>query len=147
MDPRVKLVAKAVSYGVLIFNEHDQMLLAHITGQKFWDIPKGAAEPDERPAAAALREVFEETGLRLNPQHLQVLGLHHYLPRKDLYLFKTTVSSVEYDLVACRCTSFFRHRRTGTLHPEVDDFRWVDVHAIESVCTPGMAALLTSLLV
>lgn len=140
-------MAKAISYGVLILNEHDQMLLAHVTGQKFWDIPEGAAEPDEQPAAAALREVFEETGLRLNPQHLQVLGLHLYLPGKDLYLFRTTVSSVECDIAACRCTSFFEHHRTGALHPEVDDFRWIDVHAIESLCTPRMAALLTSLLV
>ena len=52
---------KATSYGVLILNEHGQLLLAHATGRQYWDIPKGGAEAGESPREAAIREVQEET--------------------------------------------------------------------------------------
>lgn len=35
-----------------------------------WDLPGGGAEPGETPVACALRELAEETGLRLDPARL-----------------------------------------------------------------------------
>ncbi|WP_273502730.1 NUDIX hydrolase [Paracoccus sphaerophysae] len=35
-----------------------------------WDLPGGAREPGEGPRACALRELHEETGLRLDPARL-----------------------------------------------------------------------------
>lgn len=35
-----------------------------------WDLPGGGIEPGESPEDCALREVFEETGLRLSPDRL-----------------------------------------------------------------------------
>ncbi|WP_240517402.1 NUDIX domain-containing protein [Paracoccus salipaludis] len=35
-----------------------------------WDLPGGAREGDESPQACALRELLEETGLRLDPARL-----------------------------------------------------------------------------
>lgn len=35
-----------------------------------WDLPGGGREPGEGPRGCALRELYEETGLRLDPQRL-----------------------------------------------------------------------------
>lgn len=137
---------KLTSYGVLIFNEQQQLLVAHVTGKHFWDIPKGGAESGERAIDAALRETFEETGIALKPVDLHDLGLHPYLPAKNLHLFRTAVTRAVVDIATCKCTSFFAHHRTGHPTPEVDAFRWIDPQAIATHCTPKMAALLQALL-
>lgn len=51
----------------LVFDEAGRVLLAlHATGN-VWAAPGGAIDPDERPVDAAVREVWEETGLVVEP--------------------------------------------------------------------------------
>ena len=49
---------------VLAVDEQDRILLLHrhrfITDRAGWELPAGAADPDEDPAAAAARELAEE---------------------------------------------------------------------------------------
>ncbi len=137
---------KPVSYGVIILNEHNALLLAHVTDQSFWDIPKGGAEPGETPMQAALRETFEETGITLQPEALQDLGLMSYTPKKHLHLFKTQLQTSAWDVTLCRCTSFFPHHRTGVATPEADAFRWVAQKDISAHCTKNLTTVLTRLL-
>jgi 8-oxo-dGTP pyrophosphatase MutT (NUDIX family) len=136
---------KTTSYGVLIRNEHGQLLMAHATGQKHWDIPKGGAEEGESPRAAALREVQEETGIVLAPDSLEDLGRFKYLARKDLHLFGVVLPTRDCDITACRCTSFFPHHASGVMTPEVDRFKWVEVADIPSLAAKSMTALLRTL--
>ena len=134
-------MARQISYGVLIVNERGELLLAHVTGQRQWDIPKGAAEPGETPVQAALREAMEETGIALAPARLRELGRFAYTPNKDLHLFAARLASNEVDLGSCRCSSLFCDR-FGRTRPEVDAFRWAGAAEVAGLCTARMAAVL-----
>ncbi|MBT2305173.1 NUDIX hydrolase [Variovorax paradoxus] len=136
---------KTTSYGVLILNEQGQLLLAHATGQKHWDIPKGGAEEGESAREAAIREVREETGIDLAVNSMEELGRMLYLPRKDLHLFRAVLHTRDCDITACRCTSLFPHHASGAMTPEVDQFKWVDVADVPALAAKSMTALLRTL--
>jgi 8-oxo-dGTP pyrophosphatase MutT (NUDIX family) len=136
---------KTISYGVLILNEQGQLLLAHATGQKHWDIPKGGAEEGESAREAAIREVREETGIDLSVSSMEELGRMPYIPRKDLHLFRAVLHTRDCDIAACKCTSFFPHRTSGVMTPEVDRFKWVDVAEVPALAAKSMTALLRTL--
>ncbi|MEW1776942.1 NUDIX domain-containing protein [Streptomyces sp. NPDC086777] len=57
--------AETVAAGVLLFDEHDRVLLVDPTYKAGWEFPGGVVEPGEAPARAGVREVEEETGIRL----------------------------------------------------------------------------------
>jgi 8-oxo-dGTP pyrophosphatase MutT (NUDIX family) len=135
----------AVSFGVLVFDAHGRLLMAHATGRRYWDIPKGAAEPGETPREAALRELREETGLVLAPARLTEIGLRRYYAGKALHLFRAAVSSVEWDIDRCVCSSFFPHPRTGLPTPEVDRFRWATPAEALALAARSMSAVLRQL--
>ena len=78
--------AVKTSCGVIV-GDGERILLGHATRSPRWDIPKGEAEPGEDFAAAAARELHEETGLTVAPGELTALGVHAYLRGKDLALF------------------------------------------------------------
>lgn len=136
---------KTISYGVLIVNEQGQLLLAHATGQKHWDIPKGGAEAGESAREAAIREVREETGIELAADSLQDLGRMPYRPGKDLHLFRVFVHTRDCDVAACKCTSFFPHHASGVMTPEVDQFKWVDIADVPALAAKSMTAVLRTL--
>ncbi|MEU3556530.1 NUDIX hydrolase [Streptomyces fragilis] len=60
-EPRAETVAS----GVLLFDEQDRFLLVDPTYKPGWEFPGGVVERGEAPAQAGVREVAEETGLRL----------------------------------------------------------------------------------
>src|SRR5205807_5380639 len=80
------MAAKTTSCGVII-TDGKRLLLGHATGSPRWDIPKGMAEPGESFAAAAVRELQEETGLSVAETELRPLGVHAYRRGKDFALF------------------------------------------------------------
>lgn len=59
-EPRDVLAA-----GVVVFRQGKQVLLVHRPKYVDWSFPKGKLERWEHPAAAAVREVAEETGLHV----------------------------------------------------------------------------------
>ena len=79
-------MSNALSCGVIV-TDGERLLLGHATRSPRWDIPKGVAEPGEEPAAAASRELREETGLVVDPAALLPLGARPYRRGKDLALF------------------------------------------------------------
>ena len=134
--------ATRLSCGVILINEHDQLLLVHATGSRWWDLPKGLAEAGEAPLEAARRELLEETGIELDAAGWADLGRHRYRPGKDLHLFARRVHTRDVRVEACVCTSRFRHPRTGRMLPEADAFCWYEPAEVAGRCAASMTALL-----
>lgn len=110
--------AKSTSCGVII-TDGKRLLLGHATGSPRWDIPKGMAEPGESFAAAAVRELQEETGLSVRETELRPLGVHAYRRGKDLALFCWPAPELP-DPKQLTCTSHFP--LGGRMVPEFDRF-------------------------
>ncbi|WEH32148.1 NUDIX domain-containing protein [Streptomyces sp. AM 4-1-1] len=58
--------AETLAAGVLLFDEHDRVLLVDPTYKPGWEFPGGVVEPGEPPARAGIREVAEEIGIHLD---------------------------------------------------------------------------------
>ncbi|HEX2618767.1 MAG TPA: NUDIX hydrolase [Phototrophicaceae bacterium] len=54
----------------IIFNDAGEVLLQLRSDNHLWALPGGAIEPGEEPAEAAIREVWEETGLKVIPERI-----------------------------------------------------------------------------
>ena len=65
---RTRLLLPSVS--AHIFDESHRLLLLKHRDSGVWSTPGGAIEPDERPADALVREVWEEAGLLVAPRRL-----------------------------------------------------------------------------
>ena len=116
-------MAKRVSCGVIV-TDGKRILLGHATRSPRWDIPKGLAEPGESFAAAAVRELAEETGLAVAAAELRPLGVHTYLRDKDLALFVWKPPGLPSpDGLTCASTFTLPD---GTVLPEFDRFGLFD---------------------
>lgn len=56
---------KEKSYGAVIINEKGEFLLIKHQNGAHWDFPKGHKENDETDRETVIREVLEETGLKV----------------------------------------------------------------------------------
>ena len=110
---------RRTSCGVVV-TDGGSVLLGRFARRSLWDVPKGIAEAGEDFAAAAARELREETGLEAPTGALRGLGVHRYLPGKDLALFLWRVEAMPAP-EGLRCASFFR-ASDGALVPEFDAF-------------------------
>ncbi len=109
---------KVTSCGVLV-TDGARLLLAHATRSRRWDIPKGIAREGEDFLSAAVRELWEETGIQVNAEALLPLGIYRYLPAKDLALFQWQPDTMP-DPARLRCTS--RFAAGDRLLPECDRY-------------------------
>lgn len=118
-----------ISCGLLITRKN-KILLGHVTGKKFWDIPKGMKEENEDYITCCLREVKEETGLdfRSKKSEIKEIGLCKYSTSKDLYLFQYDLKSFR-NIESLKCTTYFDF--AGKEFSEIDDFKYVD---FEDIC-------------
>lgn len=58
--------AETLAAGVLLFDDEDRVLLVDPTYKPGWEFPGGVVEAGEAPSLAGIREVAEETGIRLS---------------------------------------------------------------------------------
>jgi predicted NUDIX family NTP pyrophosphohydrolase len=113
------MAAKTTSCGVIV-TDGVRVLLGHATRSPRWDSPQGAAEAGDSFAAAARRELAEETVLAAPEAALRPLGVHAYLRGKDLALF-AWVPPVLPDPAQLRCAAMVV-LPNGARFPEFDRF-------------------------
>jgi len=123
----------------------DRVLLLLHSEKRMWLPPGGHVEPDEAPAAAAVREVREETGLTVEVTSPRLpAGLDYAAPRPEASLeVEVEPGHVHLDLV------YFARPSPGTdphrLIPnkEAADLRWWTAEELAAGrATPAAAATL-----
>lgn len=63
---------KVISAGILLFREMPVRSFLLMRSKKRWDVPKGHIERGETETAGALRELYEETGIRAEQVRLDL---------------------------------------------------------------------------
>jgi 8-oxo-dGTP pyrophosphatase MutT (NUDIX family) len=133
---------KTNSSGILILNEFNQILVCHVTGQNFWDLPKGKMELNESPIQTAIRECKEECSLIFSESDLEDLGLFAYNKYKNLYLFKAKVRFDWIELDKLVCVAKFYDENKKMFIYEMDNYKWIHLNEIEKYCTESMIKVL-----
>ena len=144
-----------ISAGILLFRrraEDVQVLLVHPGGPFWakkddgaWSIPKGLAEEGEDWLAAAKREFFEETGMAIDGEFLD-LGAHKQPGGKTIVAFaqegdfdagslKSNMFSIEWPPRSGRRAEF----------PEVDKAAWVSLDQAIDKATQGQRPIIAAL--
>jgi 8-oxo-dGTP pyrophosphatase MutT (NUDIX family) len=107
-----------------------EIAVIHRPSQDDWTLPKGKLEAGETAEQAAVREVEEETGLRVRV--LRPMGCTAYADRKGR------------DKIVCYWVMWAEGGRF-TPNEEVDQLRWLTVEeALELLTYPADKALLAS---
>nr|WP_311526627.1 NUDIX domain-containing protein [uncultured Ralstonia sp.] len=131
----------SLSCGLVLLNEDAEVLLAHATETRHWDIPKGAPDPGENHRDTALRETREETGLMLDCHALIELGRIPYRRDKELHLFAARLRRADVALDTLTCTSMFNSYHTGRLIPEMDAYRWATADEVPRYASQSLTRL------
>jgi 8-oxo-dGTP pyrophosphatase MutT (NUDIX family) len=93
----------------LVFNDSGEVLLHRRSDNGQWAVIGGMVDPGEEPATAVVREVFEETGVRVEP--VRLTGV--YLTPVVTY---DNGDRAQYVVTVFRCRAL-----SGTPHPHDDE--------------------------
>jgi len=105
----------------------NKFLICHVTGQYHqtaWSLPKGLNENNETLIFTAGRELFEETGVKINYRDLKYIGLFNYYRNKDMALFEYKLPYI-ISTTNLYCSSMFYDKKTNMDKPEVDKYMYV----------------------
>lgn len=88
--------------GAIILNENNEILLQHRTDDNNWCIPGGGMDIGETVEETVLREVFEETGLRIREMSLFNIysgqsQYHKYPDGNEYYFVNIVFKASDYD--------------------------------------------------
>ncbi len=134
---RLLMREKHVRVRVLIRNDDGEVLLVRSWfGHQKWSLPGGGIRRNETPTEAAVREVYEETGIRVALGDMHELGAFIY-PHPDR---KFTVACYRVDMPK-RPAKLAHHRRLEML-----DVSWFPMAALpkEHSAVVDMAVALLS---
>lgn len=112
--------------------EHRVLLLRRGPGARYgdglWDLPVGKSDPGEPITRTAVRELYEETGVRVAPEDLEVAHVIH-----GAHSVQSPNGYLTVVFAAARWTGTARNREPGK-HREV---RWYDIDACPREFVPS----------
>lgn len=135
--------------GIFLYSTQTHKILAcHATKARWnlWSIPKGLKEENETSLDAALRELYEETGIDLRQEQgltAELLPKVTYRKQKkelEAFLFITDRDFSEH--------KFSCHSLVDFKYPEIDKWKWIGLdetgalHETQQQCIPLIKSLL-----
>ena len=121
---------------IVISEADDRILIGHAPNAtnkpNSWDFPKGHIQEGEEPITAAVRELYEETGLVIAPEDLTELNTISY-NGGAITFYKVYLPSIVTDL---KCNSYFE--MWGKRMPEFSKFDWVLADQLPSLLYKGL---------
>ena len=126
--------AATVTCGIYLYSKRIGKIVAcHATHAPWnnWSIPKGIPDEGEDAYTAALRELYEETGIELHKIH--VIAVHDLTAvtyQKQNKILESFLVVTDSDLSR---HSFVCHSLTEREFPEVDKWKWVSLDEAEIV--------------
>jgi ADP-ribose pyrophosphatase YjhB (NUDIX family) len=106
--------------------------------REVWGLPKGLRDEGETPQEAAIREVYEETGIKLH-QEGHVVFMHQYKTKNRVYSFHICcVQKVDIEKLKC-ITMVDEDQRN---YPEVDKYVMADFGMFKHLVFNSQARLL-----
>lgn len=137
---------KKVSAAVLI-SDGNRFLAIHPTGwsSNAWEIPKGSIDDGENAKQTAVREFYEETGVKINMSNLRKVGRYALRSDKDIILF--TYSTDDLPITASmRCLSSYHPNKLEgdyeTTLPEVDKWMYITPDQIDKYIRKEMRSMI-----
>ena len=132
VEPRSKLASGTVLYRIV--DGSVEVLLVHPSGnynrRAPWGIPKGAPNPEETLEAAARRETWEETGLEITSDLIDLGHVDYTRSKKRVHGYAAQAP----EGAAPRCASW-----------EVDKVEFIEITRARRIIHPDQAALLDRL--
>ncbi|AXK33274.1 NUDIX hydrolase [Streptomyces armeniacus] len=90
-----------VGFALVLLWRGDRVLMVYVDHRACWELPGGGIEPGERPRAAAVRELWEETGQRVPEAELRFVGFAKtYLGRLRRVLYGAVFTAVSPETAA-----------------------------------------------
>jgi ADP-ribose pyrophosphatase YjhB (NUDIX family) len=119
--------------GTFLFSNDNKLLICHPTNApklgNVYSIPKGICGANESFLDATIREVAEETGLKLDTTDMLFIGYSKYRKnKKTLVAFLCKLKNNSYEL-NLKCSSKFKLLTIEL--PEIDEFKWIDFEEID----------------
>ena len=135
-----------ITCGVFLVDSDNKLLIVHSTNAPWttWGIPKGLLNPGEAESAAAVRELFEETGIKIDEQDLVYLGSAKYNKRNKILRGFYAKVDFQIDPKTLSCTSYVE-RKDGNRFPEVDKFLAIHIDDADKMLHHSQVDLLASL--
>ena len=124
---RKTLPRKIVNVKTIIKNANGEILLVKPSYRDYWHIPGGGVDAHESPLDAAMRELLEETSIRVEPpQNMTLVDVIHCADTDDLNIvYFADVTAADADV----------HIREG----EIEKYKFVNPADLPEYLSKGMS--------